>query len=91
MKFKPKKSRFVVIKKGCLTTNVTMRIQGDEILSPVDNPVKALRMWYDDSLGDHRNINHVKTLAFTTNVDKSGLPGKYKAWIYQHGILLRLP
>jgi len=23
-------------------------------------------------------------------VDKSGLPGKYKAWIYQHGILSRL-
>ena len=23
-------------------------------------------------------------------VDKSGLPGKYKAWIYQHGILPRL-
>jgi len=23
-------------------------------------------------------------------VDKSGLPGKFKAWIYQHGILPRI-
>ena len=36
--------------------------------------------------------NYVKTLAFTwlTNVDKSGQPGKYKVWLYQHGILTRL-
>ena len=92
MKFKPKKSRFAVIKKGCLIRNVTMRIQGEEIPQLVDNPVKALGKWYDDSLGDHRNVDNIKTLASTwlTKVDKSGLPGKYKAWIYQHGILPRL-
>ncbi|KAK0146618.1 hypothetical protein N1851_014073 [Merluccius polli] len=25
-----------------------------------------------------------------TAVDKSGLPGKFKAWIYQHGVLPRI-
>ena len=74
--FKPKVSRFVVIKKGCITRNVIMRM---------DNPMKALGKWYDDSLGDHWNVNHVKTLSFTwlTNLDKFGLSGKYKVWINQ--------
>ena len=73
----------------CHTRNVIVRIQGEVIPSLQDSLIKALGKWYDDSLGDHRNVNHVKTLAFTwlTNVDKSGLPGKYKAWIYQHGIM----
>ena len=65
MKFKPKKSRFAVIKKGCLIRNVTMRIQGEEIPQLVDNHVKALGKWYDDSLGDHRNVDNIKTLAST--------------------------
>ncbi len=25
-----------------------------------------------------------------TAIDKSGLPGKFKAWIYQHGVLPRI-
>jgi len=78
MKFKPKKSRFAVTKKGCLIRNVAIRIQRKEIPQLVNNPMKALGKWYDDSLGDHRNVDNIKTLASTwpTKVDKSGLPGE---------------
>lgn len=28
--------------------------------------------------------------AWLTAIDKTGLPGKFKAWIYQHGVLPRI-
>lgn len=41
------------------------------------------------SLRDNASIQETnQTLeSWLTSVDKSGLPGKFKAWIYQHGIL----
>ncbi|XP_058485986.1 uncharacterized protein LOC131459868 [Solea solea] len=35
-------------------------------------------------------IGHRAHPAYQSSVDKSGLPGKFKAWIYQHGILPRI-
>lgn len=78
----------MVINRGRLINNCSMKIQREEMSSLAHNPMKPLYT-YDDSLGDHRNVDNIKTLAsfWLSKVDKFSLPGKYKAWIYQHGIL----
>ena len=92
MEFKPKKSRCMIIKKGCLTDRFTLKVQGETIPSIVQNPVKCLGKWFDDSLGDTRNKKNVEDQLrqWLRLIDRTGLPGKYKTWIYQHGVLSRL-
>ena len=62
------------------------------IPSIVENPIKCLGKWFDDTLSDHRNVDNIrKQVADWLNmIDKTGLPGKYKAWMYQHGVLPRV-
>ncbi|XP_039590572.1 uncharacterized protein LOC120514312 [Polypterus senegalus] len=47
---------------------------------------------FDCSLRDTASIQTTikKLEAWLSAVDKSGLPGRFKAWIYQHGILPRI-
>ena len=92
MKFKPKKSRYMVIKKGRVTSRFKLKVQGEEIPSIVDNPVKSLGKWYDETLGDAVNKKNVENQVteWLNRVDKTGLPGKFKAWVYQHGFLPRV-
>ena len=42
MKFKPRKSRCMVIKKGRLASHVTLMVQGEEIPSIIENPIKCM-------------------------------------------------
>ena len=60
--------------------------------SIVGNPIKCLGKWFNESLIDKDSIEDTKKklLSWLRTVDGSGLPGKHKAWIYQHGILPRL-
>ena len=69
-----------------------MRIQDEVIPTIVDNPIKCLGKWFDESLTDRSSVKDIKVQvqAWLKKVDGSGLPGKYKVWIYQHGILPRL-
>ncbi|VDI22183.1 Hypothetical predicted protein [Mytilus galloprovincialis] len=92
MKFKPMKSRSMILRKGQITTKFQLKIQGDEIPTIVDNPIKCLGKWFDDTLKDNTSVKTVQTqvVEWLKKVDKSGLPGKFKAWIYQHGLLPRL-
>ncbi|XP_063436214.1 uncharacterized protein LOC134717649 [Mytilus trossulus] len=92
MKFKPRKSRSMILKKGKITTKFQLKIQGDEIPTIVGNPIKCLGKWFDDTLKDNTSVKTVQTqvVEWLKKVDKSGLPGKFKAWIYQHGLLPRL-
>ena len=66
MEFKPKKSR-CLIKKGHLTERFTLKVQGETMPSIVQNPVKCLGKWFDDSLGDNRNKRMSKT-SFTSGL-----------------------
>ena len=54
--------------------------------------MKCLGKYFDDTLGDTRNVSDTTKQLDTwmTTIDKSALPGKYKAWIYQHGVLPRV-
>ena len=49
----------MVLKKPRVTTRVKLRVQGEEIPAIVNNPVKSLGKWYDDSLGDMKNKRYV--------------------------------
>lgn len=92
MQFKPRKSRYLVIKKGISTERFVLTIQGDNIPAIQDNPIKCLGKWYDSSLNDHKNISRVKVQLHLglKQINKSGLPGKFKAWLFQHGLLPRI-
>ncbi|KAK0139194.1 hypothetical protein N1851_024122 [Merluccius polli] len=54
--------------------------------------VKSLGKWYRADLNDKESVKEMLIQAETwiTSLEKSGLPGKYKAWGYQHGVLPRL-
>ncbi|KAK0131593.1 hypothetical protein N1851_033695 [Merluccius polli] len=60
MSFKPAKSRSLVLKKGRIIFNSSLK-----------NTCEELEAWLKD-------------------FDRTGLPGRFKAWIYQQGILPRI-
>ncbi|XP_071153477.1 uncharacterized protein [Mytilus edulis] len=91
MKVKPSKSRSLVVKNGKVKEE-RFQIGVEIILTVSEKPVKCLGKWFNNTLSDKLNVEDTyKQLDdWLKAVDKSGLPGKYKAWIYRHGILPRL-
>ena len=91
MRFKPVKSRSLVIKKG-RPKKVIFTINGVQIPTVEEKPIKCLGKWYNITGSDKENVEQMVSQAekWLQEVDKSGLPGTYKAWSYQHGILPRL-
>ena len=56
MKFKPRKTRSVVIVKGKIESRSCFRIQGADIPTIKDSAIKCLAKWYDETLKDSENI-----------------------------------
>ena len=52
MEFKPKKSRCMVIRKGRISNNFTLRVQAENIPPISNNLIECLGKWYDENLGD---------------------------------------
>ncbi|XP_063058826.1 uncharacterized protein LOC134452393 [Engraulis encrasicolus] len=92
MSFKPAKSRSLVLKKGKVTDRYLFSLDGATIPSITQQPVKSLGKLFDCSLKDSSSIQRTsKELeGWLRCVDRSGLPGRFKAWIYQHSILPRI-
>lgn len=92
MNFKPAKSRSLVMKRGKVTGQFRFSLGGIQIPSVGEKPVKSLGKVFDCTLKDTAALQATSEELGTwlTAVDKSGLPGKFKARIYQHGILPRL-
>jgi len=92
MAFKPRKSRYLIVKKGKVTEKFKMTIQDEDIPSVISNPIKCLGKWFDSTLTDKNSQARLKQQVEEglRRIDKAGLPGKFKAWIYQHGLLARL-
>ncbi|XP_061589349.1 uncharacterized protein LOC133454644 [Cololabis saira] len=92
MNFKPAKSRSLVVRKGKVTDRFRFSIGATEIPSVGEKPVKSLGKIYDCTLKNTAALQATSEElgSWLKAVDKSGLPGKFKAWIYQHGILPRL-
>ncbi|KAH3820094.1 hypothetical protein DPMN_121838 [Dreissena polymorpha] len=47
MRFKPRNSRALVIRKGQPTKKFNLTVQVDNISSIMDSPIKCLGKWYD--------------------------------------------
>lgn len=92
MSFKPSKSRSMVLKRGKIVDRFQFRVDGITIPSITEKPVTSLGKTFDCSLKDTASIQAtIKKLGdWLSAVDKSGLPGRFKAWLYQHGILPRI-
>ena len=91
MKAKPKKSRSASIVRGKLQ-EIHFTIGGDQIPTIRENPVKSLGRLYAVPLTDkHRGREIEKTaVEGLASIEKTCLPGKLKAWCFQHGLLPRL-
>lgn len=89
MSFKLAKSRSLVLKKGKVTDKFCFSLGTTKIPSLTEEPVKSLGKVFNCSLRDAASTQATNQDLGTwlATVDKSGLPGKFKAWIYQHGIL----
>ena len=92
MRFKAKKSRSLVIIKGKVDDSYRFNIQGEPIPSISSNAIKCLGKWYEESLNDKNSINRFEDQVKKglKAIDKCELPGKYKVWSYQFGLLPRL-
>ncbi|XP_023810165.1 uncharacterized protein LOC105353972 [Oryzias latipes] len=92
MSFKPSKSRSMVLKRGKVVDKFRFSISVTAIPTITEQPVKSLGKFFDSSLKDAAAIqkSNKELGVWLTKVDKSGLPGRFKAWIYQHSILPRV-
>ena len=81
MKFKPKKSRSLSIRKGKVDESVTFGVANQVIPTVSEEPVKSLGRWYDESLKDTNRGKETKRMTEEglETIDKCGLPGKYKS------------
>ncbi|KAJ3583724.1 hypothetical protein NHX12_015663 [Muraenolepis orangiensis] len=91
MRFKPAKSRSMVLRKGKVVDKFRFNIADTAIPSISEKPVKSLGKVFDCSLRDTSIQSTCTELdGWLKSLDRSGLPGKFKAWVYQHGILPRI-
>ncbi|XP_059199347.1 uncharacterized protein LOC131979398 [Centropristis striata] len=92
MSFKPAKSRSLVLKKGKVTDRFRFSLGLHQIPSVTERPVKSVGKVFTCSLKDADSIKATSAdlEGWLRTVDKSGLPGRFKAWVYQHGILPRI-
>ena len=92
MSFKPRKCRSLVIIKGKIEKNVKFKLGESNIPTVSEEPVKCLGKWYDGSLRDTENSRKTvqQLQEHLRKLEKAPLPGRYKAWCFQHGVMPRL-
>ena len=92
MRFKPGKSRSLVLQKGKIKSTARFTIACEFIPTVTEKPVKSLGKWFDSSTKDQAANKGIggDLDDWLRKIDKSGLPSKFKAWLYQHAILLRI-
>ena len=91
MKAKPKKSRSLTLVGGSVR-EIHFEIRDDKIPTVREKPVKSLGRLYSIPLTDRHRGTEIQKVARKElkSIDKPCLPGKMKAWYYQHGLLPRL-
>ncbi|XP_066263250.1 uncharacterized protein [Branchiostoma lanceolatum] len=92
MKFKAKKCRKLVLRKGKVSDRIQLEIQGEKIPPVTEQPIKSLGKKFDQSLGDQNNIKDFRQQVKKglQAIEESKLPGKFKVWCYQYGLLPRI-
>ena len=65
------------------------KVRKDFIPTVAEQPVMSLGKWFTVDLNDRNSVQEMVQIAkaWMTAIEKSGLPGKLKAWCYQHGVL----
>ena len=88
---KPEKCRSLVIIKGKVSSK-TPYIEGTPITSITEKPVKYLGKVYNKTLNDREQAEEVleELKQGLRRIQKTKIPGRYKAWIVQHMLLPRL-
>ena len=92
MYFKSVKSRSLVLKKGKVMEKVRFTVAAETIPTLSEKPIKSLGKTFNSSLKDTAaKQKAIKDLEeWLTKIDKSGLPGRFKAWLFQHAVLPRI-
>ncbi|XP_035688709.1 LOW QUALITY PROTEIN: uncharacterized protein LOC118424272 [Branchiostoma floridae] len=92
MSFKPAKSRSLVLKKGKVAERFRFTLGGTQILTVSEKPVKSLGKVFSSSLKDTASVQQTRSdlTTWLEGIDKTGLPGSFKAWMFQHGVLPRV-
>ncbi|MCG8432275.1 MAG: hypothetical protein MJA29_14040, partial [Candidatus Omnitrophica bacterium] len=92
MKFKPKKSRSLSLKKGKFDGTVSFTVADQRIPTVEDEPVKSLGRVYDATLKDTGAVQKTKEFAENglNTIDKSCLIGKFKIWCLQFMLIPKL-
>ena len=80
IRFKPGKSRSLVLQKGKIKSMARFSIAGKFILTVTEKPVKTLGKWFDSSTKDQAAIKRIGSDLddWLRKIDKSGLPSKFK-------------
>jgi len=83
MSFKPRKSRVLILRKCKVWPNTTLRVQGEEIPSLINNPVKCLGKWFDTTLSDNNNTERTKQQLQDRlkKIDGTCLPGHVQSLV----------
>ncbi len=91
MKFKPNKCRSLTLTKGRITKH-RFTVGGATIPFLSEQPVKSLGRWYATPLNDRCRSKEIEGIVLSSlkAIEGSGLPGKYKIWCYQFGLLPRV-
>ncbi len=68
---------------------VRFTVAGETIPTLSEKPIKSLGKTFNSSLKDtaarQKTIKDLEE--WLTKIDKSGLPGRFKAWLFQHAVL----
>ena len=90
MSFNAKKSKSLVLKKGKLSED-WFKLSG-EYIPTNDKPAKSLGKCFDHTLNDTvaNQETRDRLERWLIKIDRSGLPGSFKAWIYQHVVLPKI-
>ena len=91
LSIKPEKSRSLVIIEGKVSKK-TPSIDGVPVTSIAEKPIKYLGKVYNKTLNEQKQADEVlgELKEGLKKMDKSIIPGRYKAWIFQHMLLPRI-
>ena len=92
MKFKPAKSRFLVLRRGKVSERILFKLAGEPITSVNEKLVRSLCKIFDSSLKDtaliQQTIRNIRK--WLNKIDKLGLPGRFKTQVFQHAVFPRI-
>ena len=92
MKFKPKKSRSLSVRKGKIDATTIFTVASQRIPTVSQEPVKSLGRWYDSSMKDTKR--GLETVEIATEgllaINRCGLQGKLKVWCLQFMLIPKL-